>query len=360
MTTTRRQRQLGVCAVAVVLAVGTFATRVAGRDGAQAQNDALAERILKGALDVHAHIDPDSFGPNSSQAARSIDVVDLAKLAKERGMRGFVAKQHYDTTAHVAYVVRKAVPGIEVYGLVGSNRSMGGVNPAAVAHMAEVKGGWGRIVNMPTWDAEYYVKHSRNPNRPFITVSRNGELLPEVKEVIALMAKTKTRESDGPLVLYTGHNAPEEALMMVREARRQGVAVLVSHPMIEFVNMPLPMMEEAAKLGAYLEIVSGFATAKDAPEQIEKHLAAIKKIGAEHFVLSSDRGQANGPLHPDGLVMAAKTLMSHGITESDIGRMVKANPVRLMGLPATASSSDGEPAALGRRFGPALPTMVGR
>lgn len=307
----------------------------------QTTDDELAARLLKGAFDIHAHIDPDSFGPNSAQAARAIDVNDLAKLAKDRGMRGFVAKMHYDTTAHLVYVLRKAVPGVEIFGLVGSNRSMGGVNPVAVAHMAEVKGGWGRVVNMPTWDAEYFVKNGRTPNRPFVSVSKNGELLPEVKEVIAIMAKTKTRDSNGQMVLYTGHNAPAESLLMVREAARLGVPVLVSHPLIEFVDMPLPMMEEAAKLGAYLEIVSGWATGKDVEHEMHEHVQAIRKIGVEHFVLSSDRGQLNGPLHPDGLVTVAKALMKGGITEQEIDRMLKENPARLFGLPPASTNNNG-------------------
>ncbi len=329
------------CAVAVV-ACAMAGTMMAARVGAeQAADDALAARLLKGAFDIHAHIDPDSFGPNSSQAARAIDVNDLAVLAKSKGMRGFVAKMHYDTTAHLVYVLRKAVPGIEIFGLVGSNRSMGGVNPMAVAHMAEVKGGWGRVVNMPTWDAEFFVKNGRTPNRPFVSVSKNGELLPEVKDVIAIMAKTKTRDSGGQMVLYTGHNAPAESLMMVREATKLGVPVMVSHPMIEFVNMPLAMMEEAAKLGAYLEIVSGWATGKEVEHETHKHVEAIRKIGVDRFILSSDRGQLNGPLHPDGLVIAAKALMKGGITEDEINRMLKDNPVKLFGLSAASTSTNG-------------------
>jgi imidazolonepropionase-like amidohydrolase len=101
--------------------------------------------------------------------------------------------------------------------------------------------------------------------------------------------------------------------------------------MIEFISMPRPLMEEAARLGAYLEIVSGFTRTE---EQIREHVEAIRRIGVEHFILSSDRGQANGPLHPDGLVMAAKALMSHGITEDQIDVMLKVNPAKLLGLPA--------------------------
>jgi len=336
-----KPRALGIVGLAGLIALGVAANPARGARQTQGGSQAdrmLADRILKGALDIHAHVDPDSFGPSSNQAARSIDVVDLAKLAKERGMRGFVAKQHYDQTGHVAYLTRKAVPGVEVFGLVGSNRAMGGVNPAAVAHMAEVKGGWGRIVMMPTWDAEHFVRNSKQPNRPFVSVSRSGELLPEVKEVIAVMAKTKTRDSNGSLALATGHNSPQEGLMMAREARRQGLHVVITHPLLESVGMSIAEMQEAATLGAYLELVSGFATSKEAEAQVRAHVEAIRKIGAEHFILSSDRGQLNGPLHPDALVTAAKALMSHGISERDIDRMLKENPARLLGLPVTAGS----------------------
>src|SRR5207245_11676174 len=66
-------------------------------------------QTLDGAIDMHAHSYPDGV-------ARSIDAVDLAKLAKSRGMRALVLKNHYEPTASLAYIVRKEVPGIEVFG----------------------------------------------------------------------------------------------------------------------------------------------------------------------------------------------------------------------------------------------------
>ena len=319
--------------VFVVVSLVAVPAALAGR---QDPDPAFAARLLKGAIDMHAHVDPDSAGPGSMQRPRLLDVDDVARLANTRGMRGFVAKMHNDTTAHVAYLVRKAVPGVEVFGLVGLNRAMGGVNPAAVTQMAEVKGGWGRIVNMPTYDAEFYVTTVSHPRRPksrsFVSVSRNGELLPEVKEVVAIMAKTKTRDSNGQMVLFTGHSSPAESLLLVREARRRRVPVLVSHPMIGFISMPLPIMEEAATLGAYIEIVTGWVDDEDAEAAARKHVSAIRKIGVEHFVLSSDRGQVDSLPHPDGLVLAARALMRHGITEAELSRMMKDNPARLLQL----------------------------
>src|SRR5579872_4930408 len=161
-----------------------------------------AAQSLNGVIDIHVHSDPDSM-------PRSIDAIDLAKLAKKRGMRGLVLKNHYEPTASLAYIVRKVVPGIEVFGGVDLNRSVGGINPAAVERMVMDKGGWGRVVWMPTFDAENQVRYSKE-NRPFVSVSRDGRLLPEVLEVIGLIARHR-------LMLETGHSSAQEGLMLVRE-----------------------------------------------------------------------------------------------------------------------------------------------
>src|SRR2546430_10948180 len=108
---------------------------------------ALVAQSLTGMIDIHAHSDPDSV-------PRSIDAIDLAKLAKSRGMRGLVLKNHYEATASLAYLVRKEVPGIEAFGGIDLNRAVGGLNTAAIERMVLITGGWGRVIWMPTFDAE--------------------------------------------------------------------------------------------------------------------------------------------------------------------------------------------------------------
>ena len=157
-------------------------------------------RLLEGAIDVHVHSYPDD-------RPRSIDAIEVAKLAHARKLRAIVLKNHYDSTAGLAFLVRKVVPGIEVFGGVALNLPVGGINPAAVEHMAAVSGGWGRIVWMPTFDAENQVRTSKE-SRPFVSVTKNGELLPDVRDVIAVIAKRD-------LVLATGHSAPSEGLLDV-------------------------------------------------------------------------------------------------------------------------------------------------
>jgi hypothetical protein len=273
---------------------------------------------LSGVIDIHVHADPDSV-------PRSIDAIDLARLAKERGMRGMVLKSHYEPTASLAYVVSKVVPGIALFGGIDLNRSVGGVNPAAIERMVLVKGKLGRVVWMPTFDAENQVRFSRE-NRPFVSVSKNGALLPEAKEVIALAAKHG-------LMLETGHSSAAEGLMIIREAKRAGVKnVVVTHAMLAPVHMTIPQMQEAAAAGAWLEFVYNALIGPNKEFTFDDYAKAIRAVGVEHCILSSDLGQAGNPLHPDGLAAFFAGLKSAGFQPAEIDRMSKDNPAKALGL----------------------------
>src|SRR5947207_11232161 len=120
------------------------------------QNRASDEgaRLLMGTIDIHVHSDPDD-------RPRSIDAIDVAKLARARGMRAIVLKNHYDPTAGLAYIVRKEVPGLEVFGGIDLNLTVGGMNSAAVEHMTQVSRVWGRFVWMSTLYAADSVHYSK-------------------------------------------------------------------------------------------------------------------------------------------------------------------------------------------------------
>ena len=276
------------------------------------------ENPLAGVIDIHAHSAPDS-------SPRSIDAIDLARLAKSRGMRGLVLKNHYQPTASLAYVVRKEVPGIEVFGGVDLNLSVGGMNPLAVEHMAATTGGYGRFVWMSTFDSEAQVRYSKQ-DRPFVRVSQNGQLLPETRQVIAVIAKHN-------LVMATGHVSAEEGLMLIREARTQGVQhMVVTHAMLAPIHMSDAQMLEAAKMGAYIEFVYNGLLGSYKEFTFKDYARAIRYVGVDHCILASDMGQPANPLHPDGLVALFDRLKKEGITQAEINRMAKENPARLLGL----------------------------
>ena len=296
----------------------TLAVALTGA-AATGQRNETPNRTLAGAIDIHVHSAPDSV-------ERSIDSIDVAKLALARGMRAIVLKSHYEPTATMAFIVRKAVPGIEVFGGIDLNLTVGGMNAAAVEHMTQVAGGWGRLVWMSTFDAENQVRYSKE-TRPFVRVSKDGVLLPEVKDVIAVIAKHQ-------LVLATGHVSPQEGLMLLREGRRQGVRhMVVTHAMQAPVLMKVDEMQQAAKEGAFVEFVAGSLATRGASARVDSYADAIRKIGPEFCILSSDLGQKGNALPPDGFGAFIDALRARGFTDAQLARMSKQNPAQILELP---------------------------
>lgn len=251
-------------------------------------------------------------------------------------MRGFVIKQHYDQTAQLAYLACKAIPAVEVFGMLCSNRAVGGLNPEAVYHFAEVIGGRARIVSMPTWDAENQVRQSKNPSRAAVPVSRDGVLLPETIALIETIARAPIRDSSARLALATGHVSAEEALLVIREARRQGVdRIVATHAMGRPIHMTMAQMKQAAELGAYIEFVANFLTLEHAGVTVRQYYDAIREIGPARVILSSDGGQANRPFPDDLLAQAAHELLELGLSEIDLRAMLVENPATLLSLQAT-------------------------
>ena len=303
--------------ISVVVAIVAIGASVAPTGG-QAQSQDAATAALRGAIDIHVHSEPDS-------RPRSVDAVEAARQAKASGMRAIVIKNHYEYTSGLAYIVRKQVPGIEVFGGVDLNLTVGGINAAAVEYMAATTGGFGRFVWMATFDSENQVRYSKE-SRPFVSVSKNGALLPAVKDVIASIAKHN-------LVLATGHSSAEEGLMLVREGRRQGVQhIVVTHAMNPPIVMTVAQMQEAAKLGAFIEFVGGNIGDQDGPARMDRFADAIRKIGPAFCILSSDLGQKDNPLPAQGYGAFLAAMKARGFTDQDVDRMSRRNPAQLLGL----------------------------
>jgi hypothetical protein len=284
----------------------------------------FAQSSLKGVIDFHVHSAPDSV-------ARVIDADDVARRAKELGMRGLVLKNHWESTAALTYMVRKMVPGIELFGGVTQDLAVGGINIEAVRHMINMKGGWGRIVWLPTFDSEAQVKYDKS-NLPFVPVSRDGHLLPEELAVIDLIAQHPD------MVLETGHVSAEEVLLVVHEAHRRGVKhIVITHGMRPPTALNVAQMQEVAADGAFIEFVYN-STRGDKPlNTVSQYADAIRKVGAAHCILASDLGSGatpseEHPLPPDGLLDFMNKMVKAGIPQADVDLMTKTNPALALGL----------------------------
>ncbi len=277
---------------------------------------------LNGIIDIHTHSAPDSTN-------RLIDVFDLAKAAHASGMRGIVVKNHYESTASVAFLVRKVVPGIEVFGGITMDLTNGGVNPAAVENMAKVTGGWGRVVWMPTFDSEAAARLRPASAEPktYASVAKGSELLPETRRVIALIAAHR-------LVLATGHSSATEHILLAREGERQGLRrhMVITHAPNTPGDMTISQMQEAAKAGAFIEICSLSIVGARPTARPSDYANIIRRVGAESVIMSTDLGQPENPLHTVGMAAFIAAMRREGISQTAIDQMTKSNPAELLRL----------------------------
>ena len=282
-----------------------------------------------GVLDLHVHSHPDVFG-------RNMDDIDVAQLAKSRGMRGIVLKNHISETASRAALVMKVVPGIEVFGGIVLNNAVGGVNPSAVEWVHRVYGGRGKVVWLPTFESDKHVKTFSGPNAKGLTVAPNGQVSPEMEAILKIIAREN-------LVLATGHVHPDEIIAVVRKGRELGVRnMLITHGLTNVPGLTMAQAKEVVDMGAMIEICFlQFLAGPNAPlpflthwTQINaKHVAqAAKELGAKSIVVSSDLGQSSNMTHPDGIEAAFAAIKKEGVADADIDLMLRKNPARLLGL----------------------------
>ncbi|WP_126976631.1 DUF6282 family protein [Frigidibacter oleivorans] len=295
---------------------------------AMAQVAATDDNPIRGAIDFHIHTAPDV-------SARNLTDIELAEIAARHDMGGLVLKNHVTMTADRAALVNAQVPEIEVFGGVVLNHAVGGINAEAVRTMAKMSGGRGKVVWFPTFDAAFH-RESKGGQPGGIRVLVDGALTPETEEVLDAVL-----EHD--LILETGHLYPEEVLALVRRATEKGIGkIVVTHAMAENPGLNIEQMQEAASMGAYLELIYldhlGTPTAHlpwlrtRKPNSIADMSAAVKQIGAAHFILASDLGQTGNPLHPDGMIELINGLLAEGVSQADIDTMVRDNPGMLLGL----------------------------
>ncbi|MBE9166588.1 histidinol phosphatase [Pleurocapsales cyanobacterium LEGE 06147] len=280
------------------------------------------------AIDFHVHSAPDI-------TPRSVDDFQLAKMAADAGMKAVVLKNHVTLTSDRALLANTIVPGIELFGGIVLNYPVGGLNPRAVEIMYRLGKGKGKVVWLPTVDADYHHQVFHVPGKG-IRVAKEGNLLPEVEEILQLIAKHN-------LVLGTGHLSPEEIELVVDKAKTLGIDnILITHAMADVPGLSLAQMKKLASLGAFLELtyvndLMGSHSAIKAHQNwhrvsLKQMARAIKIIGAQHFVLSTDLGRSLDPLPADGYLQFVRGLIDEGISQTEIDMMSKQNPAQLLGL----------------------------
>lgn len=278
----------------------------------------MKKDLLKDVIDIHVHTGPEAYKD------RKFDEYELAAEASACGAKGIVIKTHIFETASRAQLVQKKFPKIKIWGGITLNKEAGGLNPDAVRAVAALGG---RIVWLPTLDS---VNERRGAGLTGgVACTEGGHTLPLLDEVMEVIAKND-------MVLATGHLAWQEQMIVVKRAKELGVnRILVNHPTLYRISMPLDAQRELLSYGVWLERNYGGSRLPESrifEKHFDRNIADIKALGAESSIMATDLGQPSNAGWSEGFAEYIAYMLEHGITKEEIDLMTKVNPARLLGV----------------------------
>jgi hypothetical protein len=285
------------------------------------------DSLVSGAIDMHVH-----FGPESLMERRQSSL-QLARSARDMGLRALVLKMREYNTVPIAMLVSELVPEVKVFGSLTLENEIGGLNPTAAISAARMGA---KTIWMPTFSSANSkpvvekVLGFKLPGAEQVILDSAGKLKAEAKEIFQIVKEFN-------IVLASGHISPRETFALAEEAQRIGFnKLVVTHALQGALTSILLSHDEIKQLaqgGVYIEhsfwdvlpTMNGYD-----PVNI---VNLVKDIGAEHSIMSTDLGQSYNLPAPEGMRLFIATLLRKGLTASQIEIMVKTNPAKLLGLP---------------------------
>ncbi len=297
------------------------------------------DELLDGAIDLHVHGYPDMGMAKQSR----VGDFEVCELARDAGLRALVFKSHFWPTMDRAFQLneRLASESFTVYSSIVLNPLAGSLSPMSVevaaAHAA-------KLVYLPTWgcchDHEQRgtvrkaiiepqfpsIVRALDANGALSMLDQDGALVPELHDIIALCREKR-------LTLCTGHVSPRESLAVLRAAKDRGLEkVIATHPMAPSIGATLDECKRFIELGALIEFTFAGTVSLFNPLAIRAVASAIRALGPQHCLLTTDVFFEYLPPEPEALRMFAHQLHFIGVTSEEIRTMIVHNPARLLDL----------------------------
>ena len=272
--------------------------------------NSIISSLLTGSYDLHVHANPDIN-------ERRMDVLETARAAYEAEMGGIALKSIEYPTGPIAYILNEMYPGLNVIGSISLERAIGGINPNAVEVAAQLGT---KIVWMPSSIKSEYPDKKGNLNQSSI-FDNSGLITNETTEILEII-------SDRDLILNSGSLSPQQTLLLFEKASDIGVKRMIASN-----NSNKESIEEQNKLislGSYLEytfLPCMPSVNSVSPTELKEK---IRRVGANHCILTTNFGQPFNPPPPEGMRMAIGHLLAAELSEKDIEMLVKTNPIGLL------------------------------
>jgi hypothetical protein len=296
----------------------------------------LEDALLVGALDLHAHGHPEFTLRRRARLTNA----QWADAAAEAGMRGFVMKSHYFPTTGIASVIGELHPELDVFGSITLNPPVGGLDATSVEMAAQMGA---RIVWFPTWSAK------QDPPKHSITIERMTPYLSTFSPERAQREDAiSVVDADGALTararavlevcrtygvtVASGHLPPEHSLVLAEEALALGVRFILTHPCSGSVAATIEHQQRVAELGGFIEHVFIGCMPMHQRTNPRDLAEAIRAVGPERCIMSSDAGEAWNPPAPEVLRMFIASMLALGIDADDVHHMTHVTPALALGI----------------------------
>lgn len=153
----------------------------------------------------------------------------------------------------------------------------------------------------------------------------HGRLLPEIRDTVRLCA-------DHGVSLSFGHLSPDEMEALAAETGAIGYTrAFIDHPFSEVFDLDIPKLKRWAAAGVR------FALTWDELSPLlgvdpQDMVGAIREVGPEHFMLSSDAGIPLLPQTVEAYRLLAATLRAYGMTEPEMRQLMTGSAKAMLSL----------------------------
>jgi len=312
---------------------------------------AVVDSLMDGLIDIHVH-----GAPAGGWLAGRPTVVHTTMEASKEKVYALVFKDHNTMTNNFSQMINEAFDIIKakdgpesdftptkLYGGIVLNYPVGGLNPNAVKTCL----GYGDCVEvwLPSTSARFQLNKIAEEqgltNNTGVYVSENGVLLPEMIEILDMMAEYNANAEGKRVALSACHVSNEEKFDVLRYVKNKGmdIDVIIDHITQELTIATEEEMLEMIDLGATLEFaetscvpwtgMQDWIVNFDFSFNVLKSL--IAKRGTDNIVLCSDSGQPSHEFVP-GWRSFLKTLIAQGVAYDDVKVMCQDIPKKLTGI----------------------------
>ena len=311
------------------------------------------DEIMDGLVDIHCH-----GAPAGGWLLGRPSIVHTTMEASKEKVAGIVFKDHNTMTNNFALLINECTQIIKelkealgeeftptkLYGSLVLNYPIGGLNPVAVETALS---GYGDCVQiwLPStsakWQLDNIAAERGETNDKGIVVSENGELVPELIEILDIMAEYNDNSQGRRVALQTCHVSNQEKFDVLKYINKKGmdIDVIMTHISQELTIATEEEMIEMIDLGAYIEFSETscvpWTGMQDCIINFDFSFKTIKSLlnkkGPEHLILSSDSGQPSHEFVP-GWRSFIRTLLAQGVKKEDIRIMTRDIPKKVCGI----------------------------